>query len=330
MRFTKLRLGLALMAGVAMSLSGCHPGADSAKPIATEKDKEKGKEPKSGPGVVRLEAEAVKKIGLQTETLKAAKFTPELKAYGQVLDPTPLAATVAELIPAMASAQNSRQEFERLTELHAQDNASTRALQAADLAAKRDQLAVEAALTRATLAWGKRVTSHPDLPGFVQSLVSLENALVRADLPAGQMLKEPPARALIFTLQESAPPLAGEFFSEAPMVDPQSQGQGFFFLVRNPPTSLRPGATITATVPAGGEASQGVWIPRAAILRVEGKAWVYEAASETEFHREEVNLEHPGAQGWFVTGDLKAGDKVVTTGAALLWSEETKARNPAE
>src|SRR5438876_8185 len=91
---------------------------------------------------------------------------------------------MAELVPAHVAAETSQREFERLKTLAEQNNASVRALQAAEAAAKRDQLLVESLRTKLILGWGKAVLERDDPPAFVKSLASREKALVRGDMQA--------------------------------------------------------------------------------------------------------------------------------------------------
>ncbi len=66
-----------------------------------------------------------------------------------------------------------------------------------------------------------------DLPALVQSLVTLEAALVRVDLPVGETLKAPPTGARMTTL--SGQSAEAEFLELAPNVAPQMQGRGIPF-----------------------------------------------------------------------------------------------------
>lgn len=122
----------------------------------------------NGEAVITLDEAAVKRIGLVTAPAKAAKVTPEIKCYGRVLDPTPLAALATELSnahitleasrkeleltqaqgkndiqTAEATAAASHQELERVKKLFSQNNASERTLQTAEATAHKDQLQVE-------------------------------------------------------------------------------------------------------------------------------------------------------------------------------------------
>ena len=79
-----------------------------------------------------------------------------------------------------------------------------------------------------------------------------------------------------------------------------------------------------------GKPEEGVVIPRAAIVRHEGEAFVYVQTGEELFLRKEVELHHPTAKGWFIDEGFKPGDKVVTVGAQQLLSEELKGEGGEE
>ena len=75
-------------------------------------------------------------------------------------------------------------------------------------------------------------------------------------------------------------------------------------------------------------------MPRSAVLRHDGRTWVFAQAEEEKFVRKPVTLDTPldGEKGWFVAecGGIEAGDKLVVTGAQSLLSEELKAQGGGE
>ena len=100
------------------------------------------------------------------------------------------------------------------------------------------------------------------------------------------------------------------------------QGQGFLFLLGA--SSLRPGAAVVAWLSMAGEEEKGVIVPRSAIVRHEGDAFVYVQSSADVFERQGVQLAHPTENGWFVDEALRAGQLAVVVGAQQLLSEELK------
>ena len=289
-----------------------------------KKDEDENKKPEAETAppknTVSLTEEQQKQMDLKTEPVAPAQLSPEVKAYGRVVDPSALAAATGELATDQAANDASQAELQRLKILAAQNNASERALQAAEAAAARDQAQYDAARLKVLASWGEAIADRKDLPAFVQSLGKMENALVRADLPAGEILKSSPTGARLEVLSGETVPAA--FFGAAPMVDPQTQGQGFLFLVESNSSSLAPGAAVTAYIQIQGEALSGFSIPRSAVIRHDGGTWAYFQSDTTNFVRRAISLEYPMENGWFVSKGVASDDKIVVTGAGSVFSEE--------
>lgn len=318
---------VALM-GLSALLTGCSQGK---KEQPNEASAEKASEPESrvkhgtnGEVIVTVEAKLQQTIGLQTTVLAPAQVNPELKAYGRVLDISPLASLVADLATAEAAGQASQAELNRLRTLAAQNNTSDRALQTAQAAAARDLVQIQSVRLRLMAGWGSGISQRNDLLDFVQSLGSLARALVQLEVPAGEVLSGSPTGARIFTLGDETNALAAELIGPAPAVDPQMQGRGFLFLVSSNSFRLVPGAAVTGLLSLPGELRSGVLLPRNAVVRFNGATWIYFQTSEETFQRNEVILEEPLENGWFVRAGLKPQDKVVTVGGQQLLSEELK------
>jgi hypothetical protein len=277
----------------------------------------------NGHAVITMSSKTQKDLGLLFKSLTAFQMNPELKGYGRVLDPAPLAALMTELASGQAAYTASSGELVRLKTLEGQGNASARALQTAEAAAARDLVALQSARERLVLSWGKAVAEQKDLPTLIHLLTSLEASLVRVDLPVGETLKDPPAGARIATL--SGPSADADLLGGAPSVDPQMQGQGFIFLLKPNSLRLTSGEAVVGYLKIPGEPLAGVTVPREAVVRVEGAGWMYVVNAGGEaFTRIEVPLDHPTEAGWFVTKGVTASDHVVTTGAQQLLSMELK------
>ena len=277
----------------------------------------------NGNAVITMSGKTQKDLGMLVKSPTAFQMNPELKGYGRVLDPAPLAALITELASAQAAYAASSGELARLKTLEGQGNASARALQTAEAAASRDLMAIQSGRERLTLSWGKAVADQKDLPAFVHLLTSLEAAMVRIDLPVGETLKEPPRGARVATL--SGPSADAEFLEMAPSVDPQMQGQAFIFLLKPNSLRLTSGQSVVGYLKIPGEPLAGVVIPREAVVRTEGAGWTYVLnAAGDAFTRVEVALDHPTEAGWFVTKGATASDHVVVTGAQQLLSLELK------
>ena len=276
-----------------------------------------------GEPIVTLDEETQKLIALKIQQLAAVIIQPEVQGYGRVLDPTPLAVLSAELASAEAALAASQKEFDRLKALSEQKNASDRALQTAEAAARRDQIAVESVRIRLVSGWGKAIAERADLADFARSLASLERGLVRVDLPAGEVVEKLPSSVGI-VVSGRKDWLPGELIGAAPNVDPQLQGQGFLFLVKNGPVRLVPGMAVKGFLQFDGKPLNGFTIPGSAVVRQSGGGWIYVQTGNDTFTRRKIPLDRPREDGWFITEGVTAGDRVVIGGAQELLSEEQK------
>lgn len=273
-----------------------------------------------------LDAETQNRIALQTVPLAPATLAREIKAYGRVLDPGPLAVQVSDVVSAQVALEASKKEWLRLKRLYENgENAPKRAVDAAEATFRRDEVAWDAARIKVMTAWGAVFMPGVGLPSLLEPLVAHQHALVRLDLPAGETTA-PPRFARLFALADSERPIGAEYLAPAANVDAQAQSQGLLFLVKSNAGGLRPGQALIGFVQQPGEPLHGVMVPPSAVIRVAGKAWVYVQTADTTFTRREVLLDHPTDAGWLVTSGLKTTDRIVVTGAQTLFSEELKSR----
>ncbi len=375
------RLPLLLLACGILSCASCKQHADPSK--EAEKPKEHNKDTikvghnQEGETVLEVSEAVQKRIGLKLKSLAAVSFSPEVKAYGRVLDPAPLAALASEYATASLAVENSRHELqlankrretdlataqltaktsalelERTKTLAKQSNASERALQASELAAQKDRLAAE--VTEATSAravqaaesamhrdevamratqaklltsYGRELIDRKDLPEFVTALAAGQMALVRLDVPAGETIKEPPVGAKLISPADAGAAIPVQLLGPTGSTDAQTQGQGFLVLTKSGGPRLAPGTMVVGAVQLAGEKESGVTVPRAAIVRHDGEAFIYVETKAGEFTKKQIELEHATENGWFIHEGLKAGDKVVVTGAQQLLSEESKEKD---
>ncbi len=223
-------------------------GAAEAKPAEEEAAGPRVTRDAKGNVVITLSDETQGNMGIQVTNPARMQMSPEVKGYGRVLDPAPLAALMTDLASAQAAHVASSNEFARLKSLEAQGNASARALQAAQAAALRDGLAVQSAKDRLALSWGKAVADQKDPAGFIQSLASLETVLVRINLPMGQDLKLPAGARI---LGPSGQTSEAEFLGLAPTIDPQMQGRGFLLRIKSNASHFSSGEAVVRTEGAG-------------------------------------------------------------------------------
>jgi len=270
---------------------------------------------------ISLDAKTQELIGLRTATLAAATLPPEIKAYGRVLDSAALVSLQSDALAARAAAQASQTEYERQKKLNAQDNASAHALETAEAQMKHDQSALATAEAQLMAASGAAVAKQP--PDFFQSFARQESVLVRLDLPAGEIAAANPTAAQLL-VPGMRSPVAANFLCRAATTDPQAQGAGFIFLKTNAPATLAPGLALTGFLQLPGQPLPGVLVPDNAVVRSDGRAWIYLQTGETNFAQREISLDHPAAGGWFATNHVAPGDKLVVTGAQMLLSEAHK------
>ena len=160
-----------------------------------------------------------------------------------------------------------------------------------------------------------------------------ESALVRVDLLPGDALADAPRSARLLVLGREQTPVDTALISPAADADPRTQAQGFILRVEKPPFALRPGMALTAWLELPEKPREGFALARSAVLRHDGRTWVFVQEEEEKFVRKPIALDTPldGEKGWFVPADggLKADDLIVLTGGQVLLSEEMKAASGA-
>jgi hypothetical protein len=283
----------------------------------------------NGNSVLKMDDETQGNAGIKVAHPAAASLPPEIKGYGRVLDPAPLTALLTEMALARAAYPASSNELVRLKTLAGQGNASARALQSAEAAALHDELTLRSASDRLALSWGQTLAGQPDPSSFIQSLTSLKTVLTRIDLAPGETLAAPPSGARLSTLSGTV--IEAGFLGPAPDIDPQTQGRGYFFLVKDNASGLLPGQALMGYLKLPGEPLAGLLVPREAVVRAEGAACIYLLNPGGEsFTRLHIELDHPTDSGWVVSKGLKPSDYIVVTGAQTLLSEELKSMLSAD
>ena len=295
----------------ATAVVGCSKSADKPADAADKA----GAQPKAG---VTIDAETQERIGLKIESPVAAQWQPEVKGYGVVIDPASLAAALMNLETARSAADVSGKELERLKTLT--DNVSAHTLETAKGDAQRDALALQSSLVKFKQDWGSALAAEGALAKIQTAIADGSTALVRVDLPAGVALPSAPASARIIALTDETKSVTGEFAGVTDGVNPQTQTRSYYFLVKGQP--LASGAAVTGYLRVSGDPVAGVVVPQSAVLRHEGKGWTYEQTGTNQFQRVEVPLDRLTDGGWFVSEDLSATNRIVTSGAQTVLSAE--------
>jgi hypothetical protein len=284
--------------------------------------------------VVKLEKEQVEALDLDKAKPEKTELRPQRIAFGRVLDPTPIVTLDGELAAAEAALAASRAENERTQKLLAAgETASRKAAEAAEAQFRSDEIKADGLRRRALLEWGAFFSALDAAARreFVERLVHGSSALVRVDLLPGDALADPPKSARLLVLGREEEPLITNSLTPATDVDPKTQAQGFILRIDNPPFPLRPGMALSAWLELPENPRAGFALPRSAILRHDGRAWVFVQEEEGKFVRKPVQLEAPleADKGWFTAaegGGIDADDLIIVKGAQALLSEELKAQ----
>ena len=287
--------------------------------------------------VVKLEKEKWQALDLDKSEPEKTELKPQRLAFGRVLDPTPIVTLDGELAAAEAALAASRAEHERTQGLFKNgENLARKTLETAEAQFRGDEIKADGLRRSARLEWGPEFAALDAAARreFVEHLVRGETSLIRVDILPGDALAEQPKSARVLVLGREAQPVETQSITPAADVDTKTQAQGFILRVEKAPFPLRPGMALTAWLELGETPRAGFAIPRAAILRHDGRAWVYVQEEEEKFVRKPVTLDTPldGERGWFVAegGGIKADDLLVVTGAQSLLSEELKAQGGSE
>ena len=311
---------------LAAALSACHAGSESAENAGAPGP---GAAAGAAPHGVVLGADARERAQLEVETLAAAQLERELRAYGEVLDPAPLAELSFALSAADAARSASARELERARGLFRQDeNTSARELEAAEAALERDRSAAETLRARLVGSYGAGLARRADLAALVQSLVAGQTALARLDLPLGEGADAEPLSARVSPLEGDAAPREANLMGPLPSANPALPGRSFLCLVGAPAPPA--GMPLEGWLAVAGPPRAGVVVPRAALVRHAGAVYVYVERSAGEFERRAVEPLRAQGDGWFLGSGLAAGERVVSAGAQQLLSLELLAAGGEE
>jgi hypothetical protein len=322
-----------VLAAVCLMLSACgkpaavaEPKVDAAKAQPTaadsnaaEKSDEKHDE-KDKEGVT-LTPEQLEKLGVTTQPAQAIEYREESIGYGVVLDHQAIAQAVADLRTAEAAAQFSKASLERARQLHGTQGAISADLeQTAEQKAAVDSAALTLTTEKLSSTWGMKPPWKDVHDSRVQALAHGDTQLVKVTFPLG-------------TLQETPVELHGARVGNSRIdattdmhpvwiapADADIPGRSFFTLL--PAGTVAEGERLQVWAPTG-QPTAGALVPMAAIVLSNSKYWCYVEKTPGTLVRAEVDTRHPTAGGYFVTAEVKAGDKIAITAAGQLLAKET-------
>lgn len=256
-----------------------------------------------------------------------ATLTPEVPAFGRVLDPAPLVALLAEQETARATLAAAEKEQQRAQKLFAAGgNASAQAVETAEAAVLRERAALAGIAARLNAGWGRDLARVADLK-FITAAMEQGRSLVRLDLLPGDTTAEQPKTARLAPAGASDP-IEAEVLGAAPAADPQIQGLSFLALTRD--RALPPGALLRATLPGAGEPQAVFTVPRSAVVYHQGSAWIYVLGEEDTFERKIVTTGRTLGQDIALLSGVEADEQVVTTGAQQILAAELQAGGAPE
>jgi hypothetical protein len=282
----------------------------------------------NGEPVITLDAAAQQRSGLQTTTLHQTKHHETLRAYGTLLDLQPLVdldnsyeLAKARIDAAQAKLDASRAEFEREDTLFKTHTSvvTLDKLQAAEAAFHTDEASLASAQAQlrtveetAKQSWGPVLGNQLGEKGQTfMRLVQRRDYLVQVTLPPGVLIETPPPTATIQLENGQCPQIT--YVSPATKTNPSIQGVSLLYTV--PAASdLLPGMNVLAFLPRA-STTEGVVIPKAAVVWWQGHAWVYVRTGPTTFARRTIATDHPLPGGDYLDTALKGGSEVVVQGA---------------
>jgi len=113
------------------------------------------------------------------------------------------------------------------------------------------------------------------------------------------------------------------------VIDQANRSATVIFAADNSDGALKIGMTAEALIP-GGELARALLIPAAAALTEEGRSIVFVEVEPGAYQRRRIAVGKRNGDRVIVSSGLKAGEKVVTTGAASLRSETLKSQIESE
>jgi hypothetical protein len=273
--------------------------------------------------LLKMDAATQARLGVMTVPLLAGRRRATLNGFARAMDAGPLAQLDSDIATAVAASAASRAEALRTRRLSDADHTvSDQAAEAAESQSRQDAAKLSLLRRRVGLEWspalarlsdGKRSKLITDIAAGRAALARIDSAqglatahgVAEIDLgPGGH------ARATIL-----GPTRVG---------DPRLQSTGVLALISGPQAVQFGAGTVAPAVIDEGDGGDGVVIPQAALMRNAGQIFVYIRRDATDFERRAVTGAVTDPAGLFVASGFRAGEPVVTAGAAQLFAAQSK------
>lgn len=298
---------------------------------------------KNGVVILTITATEQRNDGIVTAHLAPVRVPSVITSYGSVLDAGGLTELTGHYLDAQSAVQMAeaklevaRAAYDRAKALHQdQQNISTAQLQDAEGAFKTDKAALAAAQSRlrnvvasAKQDWGSELgQALIDQAPLITDLIERRDYLIKVTLPPGETIGTPLASAT--TRIDGGAEIPLNFVSSATSTDPKLQGLSYFYEA-GAQSGLLPGLHLDVSVSEPAGSSQMVVVPEAAVVWLQGKAWIYLRSGPETFERREISPSRPAPDGGYAVTDVRPDAEVVVRGAQMLLSEEFRAQAPVE
>jgi hypothetical protein len=324
---------------VLLAASACQKTPDGAKAPEDKNPSAKNPSAAANPAAakdadssegVTLTPEQIEKIGLKSEAVTAVDYTEETAAYGSVIPHESIAQAAAELATTEAAEKQSRSALSRTQRLAGTPGALSADVEETNVRQLAvDSAALSLAKQRLSATFGQNPPwSNGQNTALLQQLANGGTQLVRVTFPLGSLPGDVPKSLSIsrLGLATSGKRLKVSVLWPAPS-DVSVPGRSFFALLRA--GELGEGERVIAWAPIGASLP-GVLIPAEAAVISGAKYWCYLEEKPGTFVRTEISSEKPIENGYVVTQGVKAGDRVVTKGAAQLLAQESNSGADAD
>ena len=274
---------------------------------------------------VQLTDQVQHNFGIHSVSAVIAQSATEFQASAKVLDASGLVGILADLKAAHALANASKNELKRLELLYQTDNnAALKTVEAARAQVANDLSHVESVQAQLLSNWGGSIVhlSPQAQEQLLQSLLKGQQMLVRADL-ADQTSSMSSASTVHLKGFSDDRLINAKVLGALPQTQGQSLGKSYLLAVSvNKQIDLQPGQVLIAQLQDTVHKIQGVRVPKSAVVRWQGQQWVYVEPEAGHFQRVGVSIAQWIGDDVLISKGIKAGDKVVTSGAGLILGAE--------
>jgi len=276
--------------------------------------------------------------GISVQTLTSSFHQREIRSYGTVVPLQQLADVFqnhsnakAQVLKANATTSTSQKEYLRIKELYDKKLESGRNLQTAEADWRSDEATAQAA--RSTLValessirqeWGATIAQwiYRASPEFDGILTHKDN-LIEVTLALDERPSPIPQTAFVrSSINDNL--LKASFVSTSQSADARFQGTVVYYVAASSSDRLLGGMNVDVFLPTG-EKTEGIDIPRSAVVWWHGRAWVYMKKGPEAFVRIAIPVDQPTEAGWFVPNGQTGFSNtlpIVARGAQLLLSAE--------